>query len=363
MDKKVLKVAIAGFGMAGSGAAAFVKEHRDLELVAVADPSEERRLAAEEKFAVRTYGDYRKMLKEEEIDVLCNKTPNFLHAEVAIAALEKGCYIFSEKPVATTREDIAAMLKAEKESGKHIQINFEMRYSRLSHRIKEIIDAGEIGEPKNLLFTHISGDAGFIPHKGDWRADLSKVGGYYIEEGCHRLDLMRYYFGADPESVEAIPSPNLRGPEAWHRGYREPACTLCFFPGGKFGNLITMPHRAVLYTPKGMEPELGHEYGVSITGTGGALKTDFWRSSLKLFRYEGEKGITYLNRTEDYTGLDQNFLHHNSRGFFRDFIDRIRSGQKPFMSAFDSWKTMAVVFACEESFRQGGKRIKVDYSI
>ncbi len=358
-----LKVAIAGFGMTGSNTADFLKEQDDLEFVAVAEPSQERRHIAEEKFGVRTYGDYREMLKKEKIDIFCNKTPNFLHAEVAVAALEAGCHVFSEKPVATTKQDIAAMLKAEEKSGRRIQINFEMRYSRLSCRVKEVIDAGEIGDPKNLLFTHISGSVGFVPQKGDWRADISKVGGYYIEEGCHRLDLMRYYFNADPESVEAIPSPDLRGPNAWHRGYREPACTLCFFPGGKLGNLITMPHRAVFHAPEGMEPELGHEYGVSITGSDGALRTDFWKPSLQLLRYEGPNGITCLNRTESYKGLEYNFLYHNSRGFLRDFIDRMKSGQKPFMSAFDSWKTMAVVFACEESFREEGKRIKVDYSI
>ncbi len=362
MDKKI-KMAIVGFGMAGMEPATLGQEHDDLELVAVADHSEDRRRLAEERFGVRTYSDYKTMLNKEKIDVLCNKTPNFLHAEVAVAALKAGCHVFSEKPVAMTKQEIAAMLKAEKESDRHIQINFEMRYSRLSHRIKEVIDAGEIGEAKSLFFTHISGDAGFIPHTGDWRADISKVGGYYIEEGCHRLDLMRYYLGGDPEYVEAIPSPNLRGPEAWHRGYREPACTLCFFPEEKIGTLITMPHRAVLHTPSGMEPELGHEYGVSITGSDGALKTDFWRSYLQLFRYKGEKGITCLNRTESYAGIDQNFLHHNSKGFLRDFIDRLKTGQKPFMNAFDSWKTMAVVFACEESFRQGGKKVKVDYSI
>lgn len=363
MDKKKVKVAIAGFGNAGIGAATLVKEYDDLELAGVADPSKERRLIAEEKFGVRTYSDYKKMLKEEETDVLFNKTPNFLHAEVAIAALKAGCHVFSEKPAAMTRQEMAEMLKAEKESGKHLQINFEMRYSKLSRRIKEVIDSGEIGEAKNILFTHIPGDAGFVPKQGDWRADISKVGGYYIEEGCHRIDLMRYYLGGDPESVEAIPAPNLRGPEGWHRGYREPACTLCFFPGGKLGNLITMPHRAVLHAPANMEPELGHEYGVSITGSDGAVKTDFWRGSMQLFQYKGEKGVTYLNRMESYPGVDNNLLHHDSKGFSKDFIDRFKTGQKPFMSAFDSWKTMAVVFACEESFRKGGKRIKVDYAL
>lgn len=364
MEKNNVRMAVVGFGGTGKGVAKMIKESPDLKLVAVSDPSEKcRRLAEEEFGAKKTYADYREMLEKEEIDILTNNTPNFLHAEVAISALKAGCHVFSEKPVAMTKEEIGRMLKAEKESGRRLQINFEMRYSKLSRRIKEVIDAGEIGEPKNLLFTHIQGGTGFVSRQEDWRADISKVGGYYIEEGCHRLDLMRWYLNTDPESVEAIPAPNLRGPRAWHRGYREPTCTLCFFPEGKLGTLITMPHRGVLYTPPGMEPELGHEYGVSITGSNGAVRTDFWRAYMQLLEYRGEEGITYLNRMESYPGVSNNILHHNATGFLRDFIDRMKAGEKPFMSAFDSWKTMAVVFACEESFRQEGKRIKVDYTL
>lgn len=364
MDKKKVRMAVVGFGGTGRGAATLIKESSDLELIAVSDPSEKCRKIAEEEFgAKKTYADYREMLKKEKIDILTNNTPNFLHAEVVIAALKAGCHVFSEKPFAMTKQEISAMLKAEKESGKYLQINFEMRYSKLSYRIKEVIDNEEIGEPKNLLFTHIQGGSGFVPRDEDWRADANKVGGYYIEEGCHRIDLMRWYLNSDPESVEAIPAPNLRGPLAWHRGYREPACTLCFFPERKLGILITMPHRAVFYTPRGMEPELGHEYEVSITGSDGAIRTDFWRGYLQLFEYQGEKGLTYLNRMESYPGIDNNILHHDSQGFLRDFIDRIKAGKKPFMSSFDSWKTMAVVFACEESFRQDGNKVNVDYTI
>ncbi len=361
--KEKTRIAIVGFGGAGQGPANLIQEYEDLELVAIADTSKERRMLAEERFGVRTYSDYRKMLKEEKIDILCNKTPNFLHAEVAVEALKANCHVFSEKPVGMTRKEIAEMLKAEKESGRYLQINFEMRYSKISHRIKEIIDAGEIGEPKNLLFTHMCGGTGFVKAAGDWRADPDKVGGYYIEEGCHRLDLMRYYFNQDIEDVEAVPAPSLRGPENWHRAYKEPACTLCFFPDGKLGTLITMQHRAVYKTPKGMEPELGHEYGVSIAGSEGSLKTDFWRGYIQLFQFRGEKGETYLNKMESYPGVDNGLLHHDSKGFLRDFIDRTNAGKKPMMSAFDSWKTMACVFACEESVRNGGKRIKVDYTL
>ncbi len=364
MDKRKIKVGIVGFGRIGEGEAEdIMKDRPDIELAGIAENDSGRRKAAENKYKVKTCADYRQLCEQKDIEIIYNATPNFMHAEVVIAALKSGKHVFSEKPFAITKKDIAAMLKAEKESGKHLQIDFEMRYSLQSRRIKEIIDAGEIGEPKNILFNHFIGGQGFEKKKGDWHADPEKIGGYYIEEGCHRLDIFRFYMGMEMEEVIAIPAPELRGPGRWHRGYREPASTLCFFPDEKLANLVTVQHRAAFTAPTGRENEMGHEYNVSVTGSEGALRADFWNGFIQIFSFSGENGITSLEKTENYQDVPDRILHHDATGFFSDFVDRMRNGKPPLMSAFDSWKTMACVFACEESFKNGGTRVKVDYTL
>ncbi|MBN1445768.1 MAG: Gfo/Idh/MocA family oxidoreductase [Candidatus Omnitrophica bacterium] len=363
MDKRKIKAGIVGFGRIGKGEAEDLMHGGEIELVGIAEPENGRRKAAEEEYGVKTYSDYRQLCEQKDIDVIYNATPNFMHAEVATAALKSGKYVFSEKPFAITKKDIAAMLKAEKESGKCLQIDFEMRYSLQTRRIKEIIDAGEIGEPKNILFNHITGGKGFEKKEGDWHSDPAKIGGYYIEEGCHRLDIFRFYMGIEIEEVLAIPAPELRGRGKWHRGYREPASTVCFFPGEKLANLITIQHRAAVPAPAGRENEMGHEYNVSVAGSDGSLRADFWNGYIQIFRFSGAGGTTCLDRTESYKDLPDKVLHHDSTGFFRDFAGRMRDGKPPLMSASDSWKTMACVFACEESFKGGGTRVKVDYNL
>ena len=359
-----IRVGVVGFGNIGKGAAEDIMKNRpDIELTGIAESEEGRRRSAEEEYGVKTYSDYRKLCEQKDIEVIYNATPNFMHWEVAIAALKSGKHVFSEKPFGMTKKEIALMLKAEKESGKCMQIDFELRYSLQTRRVKEIIDAGEIGEPKNILFNHFCGGQGFIRESGNWHSNLAKVGGYYIEEGCHRLDIFRSYMGIDPEEVLAIPAPELKGPQGWHRAYREPASTFCFFPGEKLANLVTLQHRAVYYAPTGMENELGHEYNVSVAGSEGSLRADGWKGYIQIFNFSGPGGKTALTRMESYPGMPDTTLHHDSRGFFSDFVNRMRDGRQPLMSAFDSWKTMACVFACEESFRQGGKRVRVDYNL
>lgn len=362
--KEKLGVGIIGVGGSGMGQCKSVKESPEMELIAIAEIDDEKRKRICEELKVSGYKDYKELLTREDIDLVYIATPNFLHAQIATDALKSGKHVFCEKPMGLTKEEIALMLKAEKESKKYLLINFEMRYSIMSRRIKEIVDEGEIGEVKNIFFIHCPGGVGFLKKEGDWRADPSKVGGYYFEEGCHRLDIFRYWMGSDPEEVEAIPAPSLRGEDGWHRGYKEPVCTLCFFPDGKIATLITLQHRgAYPVLEPGMEPQLGHEYSTSLMGSEGSIKVDFWERYIQIFQFEGKAGYTSLKRTESYKGIPHYKLHHDSIGFFKDFARRILKGEKPFMSAFDSWKTMAVVFACEESFKKNGKRVKVNYQL
>lgn len=360
MDK--LNVGVIGIGGSGYGICKKIFLFPYTKLIAICEVNDERREKICNELNVKGYKDYRELLENKDIDVVYIATPNFLHAKISIEALKKGKYVFCEKPLGLNRKEIEGVLKAEKESGKYLQVNFEMRYSKMCKRIKDIIDEGEIGEVKNIYFIHCPGGPGFMKKEGDWRADPVKVGGYYFEEGCHRIDIFRYWMGEEIKEVESIPAPSLRGENGWHRGYKEPVLTICFFPKGKIATLVTLQHRGVYkILEENTESKLGHEYSASIMGSEGSIRADFWERYIQIFKFEGENGYTGLNRTESYFGIPHYKLHHDSEGFFKEFCLRIMKGEKPFMSAYDSAKTMAVVIACEESFKKGGKRIKVDY--
>jgi len=358
-----LRVGVIGAGGAGGGAAARAKESPVMELAAIAEVDDARRTCMAEKFGVPGYKDYRELLKRDDIEMVYSGTPNWIHAEVAVAALDAGKHIFSEKPMGMNRREIALMLAAEKRSGKFLQIDFEMRYSVMLKRIRDIVDAGELGEVKNIHFTHNNGGTGFVKRPGDWRVDIAKVGGYFVEEGCHRLDIFRYWMKEEMTEIEAIPAPELRGPDGWHRAYREPACTLCFFPGEKLAVLTSLQHRGagIIPTP-GTEQRLGHQYDASLMGSDGSIRADFWDKYIQLFRFEEPNGVTVHARTETFEGVPPQRIHHDSRGFLEDFARRILAGEKPFMSAEDSWRSMAAVFAAEESMKSG-RRVAIDYAL
>lgn len=358
---KKIRLGIVGAGGAGYGGVVASNGSPYLELVAISEINDERRKFLEKKTGVKGYKDYRELLKRDDIDLVYNATPNFLHAEITVEALKSEKHVFTEKPMALTKEDVKKILKEEKKSGKCVQVNFEMRFSIMPKRMKDLVDEGEIGTPKNIYFIHAPGGVGFKKKGKDWRADKKKVGGYYLEEGCHRLDIFRYWMADEVIEVEAIPAPDLKGKDSWHRGYREPAVTLCFFKNGKLAVLVTHQHMgAGIIEIPGTEPLLAHQYQAKIAGDKGSMFADFWEKIIKLFYFTEPEGKAALKRIESYEGIDHYKLHHFTTGFINEFAKRLLKGEKPFMSASDSARTMAVVFACEESFKKG-KRVKVDY--
>ena len=104
-----IRIAIIGTGHRGWAHINVIKTGKvDVETVALADPTPEFRDRAATLVGspVATYSDYRKMLAEvRDLDGVLVVTPNFLHAEVTIAALERGLHVLCEKPMATSVAD------------------------------------------------------------------------------------------------------------------------------------------------------------------------------------------------------------------------------------------------------------------
>ncbi|MGI5916169.1 MAG: Gfo/Idh/MocA family protein, partial [Anaerolineae bacterium] len=110
---ETIKAAIIGAGILGSQHAATLQAHPDATLLAVADV----RLDAAERLAavygVQAYDDYVEMLRRQHPDLVIVATPDALHREPVIAALEAGTpCVIQEKPLATTRQDAEAIYEA-----------------------------------------------------------------------------------------------------------------------------------------------------------------------------------------------------------------------------------------------------------
>lgn len=330
----------------------------ELDVVAFCEIDDAVRAEGEARWGVRGYKDYREMLAKERLDFLNNSTPNHVHAEVAIAALQAGCHVYSEKPMATTMKECRAMVEAEAQSEGRLQIGLELRYSKMTARFKEIIASGEIGEVRNILFFHVPGGWLDETPRGRWKLLRETAGGLFLEKLVHEVDLFRWYAG-EIEAVQVFAAPNVLP----QYEFNDNAYAMVHFASGALGNISTFHCRAATDVLPHAFAQAGHQYEWSIVGTKGAMYADLWANKLLVMRFvptSTGKGLKLsLDREENYEALPTGPLHHDVPGFQRDFIQRMLRGDQPLMSAADTLKTMAACFALEES-SVSGRRVEVE---
>ena len=206
-----LRFGLIGYGLWGKHHARAIVRAPGAILTAIACSSAETEAAAKADFPhVPVFRGYRQLLDYAEIDAADIVVPNHLHAEIGIAALEAGKDVLLEKPMALSGEECDHLNEAAKRNNRILTIGHELRLSTQFGRLKDIIDAGNIGEPLYGLVSIFR-----FPYRrgsGGWRYSKEKVGSWTLEEPVHFFDLLMWYFEkcGDPVSISAIGSSKDR---------------------------------------------------------------------------------------------------------------------------------------------------------
>lgn len=196
MARKKLRVGIIGTGMiAVSGhIPAWKNLADDVELTAVADILADRAaLVAKTYGAKHAYGDWRKMLKEQKLDIVSVCTPNAYHKEQTIAALKAGAHVLCEKPVSTSHANAVEMFDAADAAKRILFVGQSSRFSEKSRAAKEICSSGRLGE-MYFAETYYLRRRG-IPTWGQFHMKEHSAGGPIYDLGVHAIDLLFWLMG------------------------------------------------------------------------------------------------------------------------------------------------------------------------
>ena len=201
---KTVKVGIIGTGGIATGKHMPALAKVDgVEMVAFCDILEPKAKAAAAKYGTadaKVYSDYAELLKDETIEVVHILTPNDSHAEITIAALEAGKHVMCEKPMAKKAADARRMLEASKRTGKKLTIGYQNRQTPESKYLKQVCDAGELGEIYYAKALAIRRRA--VPTWGVFLDEEAQGGGSLIDIGTHSLDLSMWMMNNyKPKSV------------------------------------------------------------------------------------------------------------------------------------------------------------------
>lgn len=150
----------------------------------------------------RSTGNWLDVVQDPNVDVIDICTPNFLHKDIALAAIANGKQVYSEKPLALNAKDAKLMYEAAKKAGVQTLVGFNYIKNPTTQLAREIIERGEIGEVIHFYGTH---NEDYLANENtplDWHCIQEKAGlGALGDLAAHIVQMSQYLLGQDITEV------------------------------------------------------------------------------------------------------------------------------------------------------------------
>ena len=204
----MLRGALIGVGhVARNGHLPGWKGRLEATLVAAADARPDGREAFLAAFPeARWYGSAEELLSAEgSLDFVDVCTPPWLHVPVSRAALEAGCHVLCEKPLALSAEDLPALGALARRKGRALVTVHNWKHAPALAKITELLQGGSVGAVRSVRWETLrSQPAVAAGEKGNWRVDPAQSGGgILVDHGWHALYVLRQWLGGSPQAVSA----------------------------------------------------------------------------------------------------------------------------------------------------------------
>lgn len=189
----MFRIGIIGAGWIAHKMSLGIAPLKDIEIYAIASRSiEKAKEFATEHNIPAAYGSYEDMLDDPEVDLVYIATPHSHHFAHAMLALEHGKPVLVEKAFTANAKQAEILIETARSKGIFITEAIWTRYMPLSHKIREIMESGIIGDPRIITATLCY----MMEHKERIvRPDL--CGGALLDLGVYALNFARMYFGTD----------------------------------------------------------------------------------------------------------------------------------------------------------------------
>jgi predicted dehydrogenase len=330
-SEKSLRWGVIGTGHRGSIHLGAIKSFPDeMQILGVCDVMENHLAAGAKKAgaSVATFTDYQKLLANADINAVLIASPNCLHHEMVLAALQAGKHVMCEKPMAVTIDECKAMKSAAAEKPDQVVLyTMQLRYSPRFQVMRQQIEAGKIGKPKHMLFAEYRGDwnRGDVwqyddPKLGkvNWRFSHAASGGTLNEKVCHYFDILHWMAGDKPSRVSCDGGIAVYkdGRDTWDH-----ATTTITYENG-----AQATHNLCMFGPKRLDLNVvGDEASLLINDEGLFLQTgrkDREPIPLPPEIAHGERGPAPAR------GQETAVLR-----MYQDFLDCVKNKKKPWMDA------------------------------
>jgi len=317
----------------------------EAELVALCDVVAGKAEALAERYApeARVYTDYKKMVKDEQLDGVTVALPNVSHASVTVDALKAGCHVFVEKPMAASAAEAQRMIDAAKKARKVLMVNQTQRRVGVHRKAREIVESGILGKILHVtgMFGHEGPDHWSPESTWFFQKDKARFGAM-ADLGIHKADLIRFITGMEIGEISAF---TARLEKLW--GDVEDNFVSCFtFTDGTVGTLCSS------WTIKGM-----HAGYTILHCSNGTLQVALQEDKPLIARLKSpacEIGFDVPPPLNDYPG---SWGCDVSGGFVRAAMGL----EAPFCTGEEGKKSLEIILAAEKS-AQTGRAVKLNHA-
>lgn len=344
-----INVCIVGCGRIATLQVLGYKDNPDARIYAVCDLNEEKaKASAKEWGAEKVYTDYEEALKDPKIDVIELLVPHHLHCKLTVQACEAGKHVSVQKPMAMSVEEADEMIAAAKKAGVKFKVYENFVFYPPYVKAKELIDAGEIGDPISIRIKLNAGsqELGWEVDEDtwSWRMEEETCGGgpLVFDDGYHKFSIAKYLMG-DVEKVSAWIDRTDVIPGVFYED--APAMIMWKYKDAKKYGVMDVTYSKDLYIDTDY---YSCDERVEVTGTKGVL----WVTRCTAKMLQIPTLIVYKDgKTTSYEGLRDDWAD-SFIDSTKDFVDAIKNDREPMLNGEDGKEVLKFALAALESSKQ-----------
>jgi len=198
MAERPLGMGLVGVGGFGLFCLAAFAEMPEIKVAAAAD-SDPARAQKAAPYGARVYARFGDLLADPDVDIVAINTPPHLHAPMALEAARAGKHLFVEKPLATSLDDARSVIRAAREAGVQLTVDYVLRFHPLHQLAAQIVHSGAFGPLQHVSLENFATDDTLLPDHWFW--DPAQSGGIHVEHGVHFFDICNQLAGRAPDSA------------------------------------------------------------------------------------------------------------------------------------------------------------------
>lgn len=331
------KVVVAGCGGMSNVWLDYATAQENVEIAGLVDlfKKNAKVMAEKRELNVPLFTDLSQALKETEADLVFDVTVPASHKQIVTTALNAGCDVFGEKPMAESMKDAQEILAIVKKTGRHYSVMQNRRYLKQIRAFRDFLGTGSIGKVGSIHADFFLG-----PHFGGFRDEMEHP--LIVDMAIHSFDQARFITGTDPVTVYC---QEFNPPGSWYDGNASAVCIFEMSDGTVFS------YRGS-WCAQGLSTSWECDWRV--TGSKGSVKWDGTHTPVCEVIEQAKAGefmniLKTLEVPERWDGREGHF------GCLDEMFNALEQGRHAETDCSDNIKSIAMVLGAVESAKTGKK--------